>query len=107
MVSGIFRLNCPVAHGRNEGWGHEELTIMRNPDGAAQWRASDKHVIYSCLLSPPSFIESPEMRCQLRSGLRCVVAGSVHWILIRTFSAENSCLVETRLMTVEFASWKK
>lgn len=67
MVSGIFRLNSPVAHGRNEGWGHGELTIMRNPEGVAQRRASDKHVIYSWLLSPPCFIETAEMCCKLRT----------------------------------------
>lgn len=67
MVSGIFRLNCPVAHGRNKGWGHGELTVMRNPEDVAQWRASDKHVIYSSLLSPPCLIETPEMCCKLRS----------------------------------------
>lgn len=38
---------------------------MRNPEGVAQWRAADKHVIYSCLLSPPCFIETPEMCCKL------------------------------------------
>lgn len=37
MVSGIFRLNCGTLT-KNEGWGHGELTIMRNPEGAAQRR---------------------------------------------------------------------
>lgn len=67
MVSGIFRFYCPVAHGRNEGWGHGDLTIMRNPEDVAQWRASERHVIYSSRLSPPCLIETPEMCCKLRS----------------------------------------
>ena len=60
MVSGIFSLNCGTL--KNEGWGHGELTIMRNPEGVEQWRASDKHVIYCCRLSTVCFIETPETR---------------------------------------------
>lgn len=61
MVSGIFT----HMEGMKAG-GMRELTIMRHPEDAVQWRALDKHVIYSGLLFPPGFIETPEMSCTLR-----------------------------------------